>query len=271
VTIVNSAPTATGVSITGTPRVGQVLTGNYTYADVDGDAQGTSTFRWLRDGSPIGATASTYTVLLADLTHSITFEVTPVAVTGATPGTTVASTGVTISGAPVITSANSAAFTANVTGSFTVTAAGSPAPTFIETGALPIGLSFSSSGVLSGKPNRNVGGTYPITITASNGVLPNAVQSFTITVNQPPAITSANKTTFTVAKADSFTVKASGYPVPTLVLTSGSPPAGVTFSTTTGILTGTPAAGTKGNYALTFLAQSSGGPDAVQAFTLTVK
>jgi hypothetical protein len=98
VTIVNSAPTATGVSITGTPRVGQVLTGNYTYADVDGDAQGTSTFRWLRDGSPIGATASTYTVLLADLTHSITFEVTPVAVTGATPGTTVASTGVTISG-----------------------------------------------------------------------------------------------------------------------------------------------------------------------------
>src|SRR5439155_1365005 len=77
VLIVNSAPTASVGAITGTPKVGQLLTGHYTYTDVDGDLEGTSTFRWLRDGVAIsGATASTYPVGLADLTHTLTFEVT---------------------------------------------------------------------------------------------------------------------------------------------------------------------------------------------------
>ncbi len=108
VTINNSAPTATSVNITGTPAVGQLLTGHYTYNDVDGDAQGTSTFRWLRDASPIsGAASGTYTVVVADLGHTITFEVTPVAATGTSPGTAATSSGVTINNsAPTATSVN---------------------------------------------------------------------------------------------------------------------------------------------------------------------
>jgi hypothetical protein len=94
----NSPPSATGASIAGNPVVGQVLTGHYTYSDPDGDAQGVSTFRWLRDGSPIsGATAVTYTPVTADASHSISFQVTPVAATGASPGTAIQSAGVTIS------------------------------------------------------------------------------------------------------------------------------------------------------------------------------
>jgi hypothetical protein len=42
------------------------------------------------------ATTSTYTVVLADLTHTLTFEVTPVAATGASPGAAVQSAGVVI-------------------------------------------------------------------------------------------------------------------------------------------------------------------------------
>jgi len=100
VVILNSWPTATGVTITGTPAVTQVLTGNYTYGDADGDAEGTSTFRWRRDGVAIGgATAITYTVVQADLTHTITFEVTPVAATGASIGAPVVSAGVVIQNA----------------------------------------------------------------------------------------------------------------------------------------------------------------------------
>ena len=54
----NTPPTASNVSISGTPQVGQVLTGSYTYDDAEEDLEGTSTFRWLRGGSPIaGATA----------------------------------------------------------------------------------------------------------------------------------------------------------------------------------------------------------------------
>jgi uncharacterized protein YjiK len=91
----NSAPVATNVAISGTPQVGQVLTGTYTYGDADGDAEGASTYRWLRDGSAIvGATARTYTLTTADEGTLIVFEVTPVAATGASPGASVQSAAV---------------------------------------------------------------------------------------------------------------------------------------------------------------------------------
>ena len=88
----NTAPTASNVTIAGTAQVGQLLTGNYTYADADGDLEGTSTYRWLRNGASIsGATAKTYTLVAADQGALIRFEVTPVAATGASPGVAVAS------------------------------------------------------------------------------------------------------------------------------------------------------------------------------------
>ena len=91
----NAVPTATAVSISGVPALGEELTGLYTYDDVDGDAEGTSTYEWRRNGTPIAATLS-YTVLAADQGTTLVFEVTPVAATGATPGAAVASTGVAI-------------------------------------------------------------------------------------------------------------------------------------------------------------------------------
>jgi len=88
----NTPPTATNVTIAGTAQVGQVLTGNYTYNDADGDLEGTSTYRWLRNGASIsGATAKTYTLVAADQGALIVFEVTPVAATGASPGVAVQS------------------------------------------------------------------------------------------------------------------------------------------------------------------------------------
>lgn len=78
-----SAPVAQGVAISGADTVGRILTGTYTYFDADGDAEGTSTFRWLRDGVAIdGATGAEYTLTLADEGASMIFEVTPVAAAG---------------------------------------------------------------------------------------------------------------------------------------------------------------------------------------------
>ncbi|HEV3131754.1 MAG TPA: Ig domain-containing protein, partial [Acidimicrobiales bacterium] len=83
--------------------------------------------------------------------------------------------------APAITSANSTSFSQGSAGTFMVTASGYPAPTFSETGALPAGVTLNATtGVLSG--TTSVFGTYPITLTASNGISPNATQSFTLTV-----------------------------------------------------------------------------------------
>ena len=173
-----------------------------------------------------------------------------------------------VNGAPAITSANSASFAAGTAGTFTVTATGTPAATFSETGSLPAGVTLTAAGSLAGTPAPGSGGTYPITITAANGVAPNATQNFTLTVNQAPAITSANTTTFTLGTSGTFTVIATGTPAPTFSET-GPLPTGVTL-TAAGLLAGTPAAGTGGSYSIALTAANGVGTNATQSFTLTV-
>ena len=175
---------------------------------------------------------------------------------------------------PAITSANKTTFTVGTNSSFTVTTTGIPTPTLSESGALPSGVTFNpATGVLGGTPAAGTGGFYPITFTASNGVPPDAMQGFTLTVstvvNQAPAITSPNNTTFTVGSNGGFTVTTTGIPTPTLS-ESGALPSGVTFNPATGVLSGTPAAGTGGVYPITFTASNGVPPDAMQGFTLTV-
>ncbi len=96
----NATPTASNVSVSGTAQVGQTLTGTYDYSDVNGDAQGTSTFKWYRSDDTSGtnkteingATANTYVLQAADLGKYISFEVTPVAAAGPSPGSAAEST-----------------------------------------------------------------------------------------------------------------------------------------------------------------------------------
>jgi subtilisin-like proprotein convertase family protein len=184
----------------------------------------------------------------------------------------------TVNQAPSITSASSTTFVVGTAGTFTVTTGPhSPAAeTISQTGALPSGVTFVDNGngtaTLSGTPGAGTGGSYPITITASNGVAPNATQSFTLTVKQVPAITSANATTFTVGSAGTFTVTTTGSSPMTLG-EAGALPSGVTFvdnGNGTATLSGTPAAGTDGTYNLLFTASNGVSPDATQNFTLTV-
>ena len=77
------------------------------------------------------------------------------------------------------TSANHAAFTEGMAGTFTPTATGAPTPTITESGPLPTGVTFTGT-VLTGTPTAT--GSFPITFTAANGITPNATQDFTLTV-----------------------------------------------------------------------------------------
>jgi len=182
--------------------------------------------------------------------------------------------------APQITSANSANFTVGSSGSFVVSSTGSPTATLSESGALPSGITFvdnqDGTATLSGTPAANTVGSYPITITASNGVAPNATQNFTVNVQpapQAPQITSASSTTFTIGTAGSFSVTSTGVPTSGLSAT-GSLPSGVTFVDNhdgTATLAGTPAAGTAGSYPITLTASNGVAPDATQSFTLNVQ
>ena len=179
-------------------------------------------------------------------------------------------------GTPTITSANHTTFVTGTLGSFTVTTTGSPTTSISKSGTLPSGVTFLDNGngtaTLAGTPGPNSGGIYLLTFTAHNGTGPDAVQNFTLTVDQPPAITSASSTMFTTSIYSSFTVTTTGFPSPSIGAMGGLP-TGVSFHDNgdgTASLAGTPAPGTGGVYPLTITASNGIGSPAVQSFTLTV-
>jgi Putative Ig domain len=210
-----------------------------------------------------------WTAAVASGSHGLTFT----ASNGVLPNATQSFT-LTVNAVPTITSASSTSFTAGTAGSFTVTATGFPITTLAETAALPSGASFTdnknNTGTLAWTA-AVASGSYNLTFTASNGVLPSATQNFTLAVDKAPAITSVNSASFTAGTAGSFTVTATGFPIATLAETSALP-GGVTFTdnkNNTGTLAWTVAA-VSGVHSLTFTASNGVLPNTTQSFTLTV-
>src|SRR5207248_3334915 len=118
----------------------------------------------------------------------------------------------TVNEAPSITSVDHTTFAVGASGAFTVTTGHyyPAAKTRSEIGAPPRGATLldnhDGTATLSGMPATGTGGAYAFTITASNGVSPDASQSFTLTVNEAPSITSVDHATFTVGSGGAFTV-----------------------------------------------------------------
>ena len=99
----------------------------------------------------------------------------------------------TVDQAPVITSANHTFFAAGNSVSFVITTTGYPigaGMTIGETGSLPDGISFQDNhdgtATLAGTPTLGTGGIYNLTLTAGNGVSPDATQDFTLSVDSLP-------------------------------------------------------------------------------------
>jgi hypothetical protein len=93
---------------------------------------------------------------------------------------------ITTGDAPAFISAQPPAATVGVPYSHTFTASGVPAPTITLTGALPAGLTFDAgTATLHGTP-ATAGTSAGLTATASNGVSPDAVQNFDLTVSAVP-------------------------------------------------------------------------------------
>jgi hypothetical protein len=180
----------------------------------------------------------------------------------------------TVTSPPTVTSPAATTDTVGSTGSFTVTSTGTPAPTLSESGLLPSGVSFVDNGdgtaSLSGKPAAGTGGLYPITITASNGAGPDDVQSFTLTVDEAPSVTSADAVTFDAGVSGAFTVTTGGYPTAALS-ESGVLPVGMSFTDNgdgTASLSGVPS--TDGSFPLTVTASNGVSPPATQHLRMVV-
>jgi YVTN family beta-propeller protein len=175
--------------------------------------------------------------------------------------------------APAFTNARHATFRVGKPGTFAVTASGFPKATFAERGRLPKGVTFSATGTLHGTPATGTGGAYPLTVTAANGISPAATETFMLTVDQLPAITSPHSAVFRHGRKNTFTVKSTGYPA-AIITEKGKLPPGVTFRATragTATLSGAPAKSAAGHtYVLTFRAVNAVGRSPARTFTLRV-
>lgn len=158
--------------------------------------------------------------------------------------------------------------------SYTFAATGSPAPTFfVSSGSLPAGLTLDPiTGMLSGTPSAPGASTF--TVTASNGVPPDAVSpSLTITVSTAgtgtaPVLTADSPpATATVGTPYSYTFAATGSPAPVFGVSSGALPAGLTLALTTGVLSGAPT--TPGTSTFKVTAGNGVAPEAISP-TLTI-
>jgi len=175
---------------------------------------------------------------------------------------------------PQITSAAAGEFSAGTSATFQVTTTGFPIASLSESGLLPSGVTFTDNhdgtAALAGTPAN--GGRFVITLTAANNVLPNARQSFTLTVDQSPTITSAANVTFYAGLNSSFTIQTTGSPAAS-ISESGSLPAGINFTDNndgTATLSGVPTLNSINTYPLTINAANSIGSANPQSLSLNV-
>ena len=174
--------------------------------------------------------------------------------------------------APAFTlSSSSETRTANIAATgFTISSTGGAIASF-AINATPAGMSFSTStGALTGTPTSVATATaYTVTATNATG---SATRTFTLTVEAAlaaPAFTlsSSSETRTVNIAATGFTISSTGGLIASFAI--NATPAGMSFSTSTGVLTGTPTSVATAT-AYTITATNATG-SATQTFTLTVE
>ncbi|TXH70606.1 MAG: autotransporter domain-containing protein [Lysobacteraceae bacterium] len=241
--------------------------------DVDGpdlEDHGTATLRitggsWFLDYSHNGATG---------IGSSDIFEFTDGTIAGNTVRVTI---NITPSASPITVSpATLPTLTAGAPFSQTLTSAGGLAPyTYtLQSGVLPIGLSLSSGGVLSGTPTQR--GAYSFSVRSTDATTPTAQfvdKGYTGTVQNPTLAISPATATAIQSVPFSQTLAITGGVTPhSCLLETGAFPAGISISSGC-VISGTTAAA-PGNYPVTIrVTDASTGPGVyfeVENFTLTV-
>jgi len=203
---------------------------------------------------------------------------------------------INVDGPPAITSASQTTFASGAPDSFTITTMGTPNAALTESGTLPQGVTFIDNGngsaTLLGTP-AGTSASFPLTITAANGISPNATQNFTLhiqTINQAPTFTAVNPPAVvensgaqSVANFATFNAGSAGESSQTVLayhLTDVSNPSLLTSFpsvSTNGTLTYTPADNVSGITTFSIDVQDNGGTanggqdtSAAQTFTITV-
>lgn len=140
-------------------------------------------------------------------------------------------------------------------------------------GSLPAILVLSPAGTISGTPTNT--GTSNFTVKVTDALSLSDTQPLSITVSAALTITTTSLANAKVGRPyHNIPLQRSGGVSPfTWSVTPALPP-GLSLNASTGVITGTPAAGTAGSYSLTFTVHDSSPPPTQQAskkLTLTVK
>ncbi|WP_425520158.1 putative Ig domain-containing protein [Xanthomonas cannabis] len=275
----NSGTTTATFTVSLSAASGQTVTVNYATADGTANAgsdyaprSGTLTF------AP-GVTAQGVAVTVNGDTAVEPNETFSVALSGASNATIARATGTaTITNddaAVVIGPAALPAATAGSAYSQNLSASGGTAPySFaITAGALPAGLTLSSSGMLSGTPTAS--GTFNFTATATDSGAPTSgSRAYALTVAAPTVTLPATALpagTAGQAYAGAINPATGGIAPYTYTVSAGVLPAGITLAASTGALSGTTTSVGTFTFSVTATDSTSGTPSqATRGYTLTI-
>ncbi|MCD0278310.1 putative Ig domain-containing protein [Xanthomonas melonis] len=275
----NSGTTTATFAVSLSAASGQTVTVNYATADGSASAgsdyvagSGTLTF------AP-GVTAQNVTVTVNGDTTVEPDETFSLGLSGASGATIARATGTAtiLNDDAVVTVAPASlpAATAGTAYSQNLLASGGTAPySFaITAGALPAGLTLSSTGVLSGTPTAS--GAFNFTVTATDSGTPTSgSRAYTLTVAGPTVTLPATALpagTAGQAYASAINPATGGIAPYTYAITAGALPAGMTFSASTGALNGTPTIVGTFNFSVTATDSTGGTPSqATRSYSLSI-
>jgi len=247
-----------GLTITTAPTLPNATVG-VAYKQSLAAAGGAPPYKW----SPTGALPAPLAALSLDTSGAITgtptatgtgtFEVT---VTDSVPNTQSQTFTLTIVTPPVITTTSLPNGTLGAPYSQTLAASGgtSPYTWTVASGSLPVGLSLSTGGVITGKPSAAGPSNFKVQLTDATGVT--ASQALTLTISAGVSISTPSPLpTGEATIAYSQTLAAAGGTKPyTWSVTGGTLPPGLTLAAS-GLLAGTPS--TAGTFNFTVQATDS--------------
>jgi hypothetical protein len=152
---------------------------------------------------------------------------------------------------------------------------GAPPYTWSVSPALPAHLSLdTSTGAITGTPTTAATTTHTFTLRDTSAPSQTVQQTLSITISPPPALLAITTTSLpngTVAQAYNRPVQASGGTPPltwNIVTGAGTLPPGLTLSSTTGVISGTPT--TAGTSSFTVRVADAAGQDDIQALSIAI-
>jgi hypothetical protein len=236
------------------------------YAVFSTNAGGTTPLVWSASNLPAGLAINSLTGVISGTPTAVGTKMVSVTLTDAAGATDVNAYTLVVNNLPTITTVSLAPWTINQPYLAQVSATAGSTPYFWTASNLPAGLTIDAqTGVITGTATTS--GTVTVSVTVADAADGSDTNSFGLTMNAPPTITTASLPTWTVNRAYSTTVTGTGGTTPR-TWSASNLPAGLAINSLTGVISGTPTAVSVPTVSIT-LTDTSGATD-VNTFIMEI-